>query len=92
MLGNSTGDCFEPEPPTPTTKPTPGKNIQLPYTHIWTELLKLGVTWDEALRMPWSVCRMLFESRAEAYEAASNNRGGGNSDRYATEADYKNWI
>lgn len=42
--------------------------------------------------MPWSVCRMLFESRAEAYEAASNNKGGGNSDRYATEADYKNWI
>ena len=40
--------------------------------------------------MPWSVCRMLFESRAEAYEAA---RGGPRDDtRYATKTDIDNWI
>ena len=42
--------------------------------------------------MPWSVCRMLFESRAEAYDAASAKSGSASSDRYATEADYRNWI
>ena len=43
------------------------------------------------MRMPWSVCRMLFESRAEAYEAA---RGGKTTEdvRYATSDDYSNWV
>ena len=60
------------------------------YTHIWTELLSLGVTWNEALRMPWRVCRMLFESRAEAWESMQEKK---NSDvRYAGAADYDNWV
>lgn len=40
--------------------------------------------------MPWSVCRMLFESRAEAYEAAKGFKG--DDVRYATKEDYSNWI
>lgn len=65
--------------------------MQLPYTHIWTELLKLGVSWSDAMRMPWSVCRMLFESRAEAYEASK--KGPRTEDvRYATKDDYSNWV
>ena len=86
---SATGGCFTPEPPTPIN-PAHGPNIKLVYTHIWTELLKLGVTWNEALRMPWSVCRMLFESRAEAYEMAK--KSGGEEVRYATAEDYGNWI
>lgn len=40
--------------------------------------------------MPWGVCRMLFESRAEAYEASS---GPSNNDtRYATQKDINAWI
>lgn len=89
MLTSATGDCFSPEPPTPS-KPARGPSIALPYTHIWTELLALGVSWNEALRMPWSVCRMLFESRAEAYEAAKGFKG--DDVRYATKEDYSNWI
>ncbi len=41
--------------------------------------------------MPWSVCRMLFESRAEAYEAAKSPKEKEDV-RYATEEDVKNWI
>lgn len=66
-----------------------GKTITLPYTNIWTELLKLGVTWADATRMPWGVCRMLFEARAEAYDAAN---GGGDDVRYATPEDIANFI
>lgn len=40
--------------------------------------------------MPWSVCRMLFESRAEAYEAAK--RSDGEEVRIATAEDYSNWV
>lgn len=43
------------------------------------------------MRMPWSVCRMLFESRAEAYEAAKN-RPKTEDVRYATKDDYSNWV
>lgn len=62
------------------------------YTHIWTELLALGVTWNEALRMPWSVCRMLFESRAEAYEAMHEKPKKSEDVRRATPSDYDNWV
>lgn len=41
--------------------------------------------------MPWSVCRMLFEARAEAYEAARRSASSGDT-RYATAEDYDNWI
>lgn len=41
--------------------------------------------------MPWSVCRMLFESRAEAYEA-SKSRKEDDDVRYATKQDVSNWI
>lgn len=34
---------------------------------------------------------MLFEARAEAYEA-SRSRGHGEDVRYATKEDYSNWI
>ena len=62
----------------------------LAYTHVWTELLNMGVSWAEAARMPWGVCRMLFESRAEAYDAA---RGPSDNDiRYATQKDINAWI
>lgn len=86
--------CFEPEPPTPRNKTAGGPDIQLPYTHIWTELIKLGVTWNEAMRMPWSVCRMMFEARAEAYEAARSKKSGDAPEevRYATQDDIDNWI
>ena len=43
------------------------------------------------MRMPWSVCRMLFESRAEAYEAAKK-RPKAEDVRYATKDDYSNGI
>lgn len=89
-MTSATGACFTPEPP-PPSKPATGPTIALPYTHIWTELLKLGVSWNEALRMPWSVCRMLFESRAEAYEA-SKSRKEDDDVRYATKQDVSNWI
>ena len=62
----------------------------LPYTHIWTELLKLGVSWADGLRMPWGVCRMMFESRADAYEAAK--KGSTEEVRYATKDDVDSWI
>lgn len=41
--------------------------------------------------MPWSVCRMLFESRAEAWE---QSHGGSRVEdaRYATQKDIDNWI
>ena len=83
--------CFTPEPP-PPSNPAKGPQIALPYTHIWTELLKLGVAWDEALRMPWSVCRMLFESRAEAYEASRGHKKEEDDVRMATPEDIANWI
>lgn len=51
----------------------------------------MGVSWDEALRMPWGMTRMLFESRAEAWEA-SNGPSSSNGTRYATEDDYSKWI
>ena len=40
--------------------------------------------------MPWGVCRMLFESRAEAYDAAEGAKGS--DARYATASDVDNWI
>lgn len=40
--------------------------------------------------MPWSVCRMLFEARAEAYDAAHGKRD--DDVRYATPEDISNWI
>lgn len=42
--------------------------------------------------MPWSVCRMLFESRAEAHEALRNRPASNEDIRYATKADIDNWI
>ena len=60
------------------------------YTHIWTELLKMGISWDEAMRMPWSITRMLFQSRAEAYEASRGHKE--EEVRYATNDDVDNWI
>lgn len=65
--------------------------MALPYTHIWTELLRMGISWDEALRMPWGTCRMLFEARAEAWDL-SHDRKGGDDVRYATPKDVDNWI
>ena len=62
----------------------------LPYTHIWTELLKLGVSWADGLRMPWGVCRMMFEARADAYDAAKH--GPSEGARYATKDDIDSWI
>lgn len=41
------------------------------------------------MRMPWGVTRMLFESRAEAYEASGEKA---EDVRYATSEDYSNWI
>lgn len=64
----------------------------LPYTHIWTELLNLGVSWADGLRMPWGVCRMLFEARADAFEAAKGRRGPSEDVRYATPQDVSKWI
>lgn len=65
----------------------------LPYTHIWTELLKLGVSWSDGLRMPWGVCRMMFEARADAYETAKKHAGRSDDEvRYATKQDIDNWI
>jgi len=53
----------------------------------------MGVSWTEALRMPWGVCRMLFESRAEAWEAAKSASSSDSEDvRYATAEDYSKWI
>lgn len=50
----------------------------------------MGISWDEAMRMPWSITRMLFQSRAEAYEAS---RGYKEEEvRYATNDDVDNWI
>ena len=40
--------------------------------------------------MPWGVCRMLFESRAEAYDAAKGPSD--NDTRYATQKDINAWI
>ena len=88
---NASVAYFEPEPPTPRIRPTETADLLLPYTHIWTELLKLGISWGEAIRMPWSVCRMLFEARADAYDAAKNGRNK-EEIRYATKEDYDNWI
>lgn len=51
----------------------------------------MGVSWDEAIHMPWSVTRMMFESRAEAYDAAKSGRGGVET-RYATKQDVDNWV
>jgi histone H3/H4 len=43
--------------------------------------------------MPWSVCRMLFESRAEAYEASKKRKTTDTEDvRHATTEDVMNWI
>lgn len=43
------------------------------------------------MRMTWGTCRMLFEARAEAYEAS---RHGSRDDgvREATMQDIDNWI
>lgn len=87
---SASGACFDPEPPTPS-KPASGPKVTLVYTHIWTELLRLGVSWAEAARMPWGVCRMLFEARAEAYDAAKASKDRGDV-RYATQQDIYNWI
>jgi len=62
----------------------------LAYTHVWTELLNMGVSWAEAARMPWGVCRMLFEARAEAYEASRS--GPREEVRMATQEDINAWI
>ncbi len=40
--------------------------------------------------MPWSVCRMLFEARAEAFEASKNRKD--EDVREANQEDYDNWI
>lgn len=40
--------------------------------------------------MPYSVCWMMFDSRAEAYEAAQ--KSSKDDMRYATKEDYDNWI
>lgn len=48
----------------------------------------MGVSWDEAMRMPWGVCRMMFESRAEAMDAAN----GVEHSRVATADDWNNWL
>lgn len=87
---SATGDCFTPEPP-PPSKPASGPSILLPYNHIWTELISLGVSWERGMRMSWGTVRMLFEARAEAYEA-SRSRMNGDDVRYATKEDYSNWI
>lgn len=47
------------------------------------------MSWAEALRMPWGVCRMLFMARAEAYDNAHPNP---EETRYATADDIANWI
>ena len=53
----------------------------------------MGVSWADGVRMPWGVCMMLFESRAEAYEAATKKPNDRDDDvRMATSEDYKNWI
>ena len=72
-------------------KPARGPDIRLVYTHIWTELLQMGDSWLEAARMPWGVCRMMFEARAEAYEAAREPTAGAEV-RMATQKDIDNWI
>lgn len=51
----------------------------------------MGVTWSDAVRMPWGMCRMLFESRAEVWEA-SRSSDGDKDVRYATADDYSRWI
>ena len=66
-----------------------GGKIKLVYTHIWTELLKLGVSWAEATRMSWGMCRMMFESRAEAWESTN---GKGSDVRDATQKDIAAFI
>ena len=65
--------------------------MTLVYTHLWTELLRMGVSWDEAMRMPWGVARMLFISRAEAYEASMGGATD-SGDRYATASDIAGWV
>lgn len=87
---NANEGCFDPEPPTPKSKPEGGPEIELVYTHLWTELLKMGVSWRDATRMPWGVTRMLFESRAEAYEAYKDYKP--EDVRYATKDDVSNWV
>ena len=82
------GGFFEPEPPAPK-RPASKDDSELPYTQIWTELLRLGVSWLEAMRMPWSTCRMLFIARAEAYESQHSQR---EDVRYATKEDISAWI
>lgn len=44
--------------------------------------------------MPWSVCRMMFEARAEAWDAAHKKSKEGTDEevRYATQDDIDNWI
>ena len=64
--------------------------MTLVYTHLWTELLKMGVSWDEAMRMTWGMTRMLFESRAEAYELSREGRS--DEVRYANSKDIAAWI
>ena len=51
----------------------------------------MGVSWAEAARMPWGVCRMMFEARAEAWDA-SHDRKGDDDVRVATLDDVDNWI
>lgn len=43
------------------------------------------------MRMSWGTVRMLFEARAEAYEAARSHKHSEDV-RYATKEDYSNWI
>lgn len=51
----------------------------------------MGVSWEDAMRMPWGVTRMLFMSRAQAHEAAKAGSTG-EEVRYATQADYDAWL
>ena len=88
-MQSASGVCFDKEPPTPS-KPADGPQLKLVYTHLWTELLKMGVLWDEALRMSWGTARMLFSARAEAYEVSKDYKPS--DTRYATNDDIANWI
>lgn len=83
---SANGGFFEPEPPTPRNKPAKHEIPQLPYTFIWTELLKIGVSWVDAMRMPWGVAQMLIYSRVD------DTQQNPNGIRDATPEDIRNWI
>lgn len=50
----------------------------------------MGVSWAEAARMPWGVCRFMFEARAEAWESSHDKKD--DDVRVATLDDVDNWI